>query len=106
MTVRKYQMTRIQAGDYLIPSNDQKTLWRIYSYEEDGSLEDGRGGFVHGRFWASARFAGSLELAERLMHRDPDEFLSWSSWESWEVHLPTRKAAVESMLRAGELCPA
>ena len=37
MTERKYQMTRISAGDYLLPSNDGKTLWRICAYEEDGS---------------------------------------------------------------------
>ena len=39
---RKYALTRIKAGDYLLPSNDGNTIWRIAKYVEGPStgIED------------------------------------------------------------------
>jgi len=36
-TARKYVMTRIDKGDYLLPSNDGETLWRIRQYMDGPS---------------------------------------------------------------------
>ena len=34
---RKYVITKLREGDYLLPSNDAQTIWRLASHEEDGS---------------------------------------------------------------------
>lgn len=97
---RRYQLTRICSGDYVFPSNDGRTLWRVSRYEEDGSLETDEGRVVRGTFWRAGRFNGSLERADALMRRDPDEFLSWASWIEWDSLLPTREAALDAALKA------
>lgn len=90
-------MTRLRRGDYLLPSNDGATLWRIYSYEEEGSLvdtlPDGSERPVIGAFWACARrpFPKPGELIE---------LEGWFDWEFWAGPLPTRQAAIEEALRA------
>lgn len=104
MTERRYQMTRVRAGDYLLPSNDGARLWRLSSYEENGSLEesDGEGGYrkVVGTFWSAWYFPGTLDEAQALLDRDADEFLDFTRWREWETLLPTRKAALDSALSA------
>ena len=55
MPERKYAMTRLGKGDYLLPSNDARWLLRIATYEEDGSAEYGDGKPVVGTFWAVYR---------------------------------------------------
>lgn len=100
MTDRKYQMTRLAKGDYLLPSNDAQTLWRIYTYEEEGSLveslPDGTERAVRGVFWACAR---------RPMPK-PGELVDlegWDGeWEFWAGPLPTRADAISEALRAPE----
>jgi hypothetical protein len=37
-TERKYQMVRLGAGDWLLPSNDLTTLWRFRRYQDGPSL--------------------------------------------------------------------
>lgn len=96
---RKYVLTRITTGDYMFPSNDGQRLWRIYTYQEDGSLER-NGKEVRGTFWAAARFIGTLADAEALMRSDPDEFLSWTPWEFWSGPWRKRADAVDSAVRA------
>lgn len=43
---RLYRMVRLRAGDYLMIDNERRNLWRITSYEEDGTSswrdEEGR----------------------------------------------------------------
>lgn len=101
MSGRKYRFARIEAGDYMVLSNDARTLWRVSSYEEDGSLfqqlPEGGEKAVVGHFWQTARFDGTPEQAEALLHRDPEEFLSWEHWQQWEALLPTRRAALASI---------
>lgn len=98
---RKYAMVRISKGDYILPSNDAKQLWRIYSYEEDGTLErlqpDGSYRQVVGTLWACAKYERPFHNAGEWT--DPD-FLEWSNWLTWVTSLPTRKAAVDEALKA------
>lgn len=100
---RKYTMTRLGKGDYLLPSNDAKTLWRVYAYEEDGTatyqteFTPGKGPtgpeyVLRGRFWA---------LARRPM---PDmgffvsDLFEWDDWEFWAGPLQTREQAIRYAL--------
>jgi hypothetical protein len=103
VTERRYQMTRVRSGDYLLPSNDGRRLWRITAYVEDGSLVEyepgkvdlaslGAGKPVVGRFWKAAYFRDGVDAAGRL--------LEWDQWEEWEALLPTRRAAVDAAMRA------
>jgi len=90
---RKYQITRLNRGDYLLPSNDGRTLWRIYSYEEDGSAETYQGRVIKGTFWANAR---------RPMPREGvavGDLLDWSDWEFWAGPFDSRSEAIEEALR-------
>jgi hypothetical protein len=91
---RRYALTRVRAGDYLLPSNDGKTIWRIKAYDEDGSAQyqDERGWHpILGHFWAVWRYVG--RSVERL---DPDD---WTDWEQWDSSYRTRAEAVRCALR-------
>ena len=94
---RKWAMVRIGAGDYLLPSNDGATLWRIYRYEDADNAGPLR------MFWAAARYDGTMAEAERLMNWDPHEFLSWIRWSSWHTLLATRKEAIAAAVRTGSI---
>ena len=99
MPERRYQMIRLEAGDYLLPSNDLETLWRVYSYTEDGSLSyiDGGTGkerYVTGTFWATAKY-------NRGRPRDAfldAEILEWHVWDTWETGLRSRSDALDAAL--------
>jgi hypothetical protein len=84
--VRKYAMTRIAKGDYLLPSNDAQTLWRIYTYEEDGSAIG-----LKGTFWATAKRPMPDENALT------EDVLGWSDWQMWAGPFRSRKDALESV---------
>ncbi len=96
---RRYKLTRISVGDYLLPSNDARTLWRVYAYEEDGSAtvqgKDGRDRPLRGRWWSTAKYAAPL-LDLGLL---PDDFLDWCYWTVWDTCLASREAAIGSALR-------
>lgn len=99
---RRYQMTRLRSGDYLLPDNDEQTLWRITRYEErDGSLLRGDGTEIRGDFWALWRCRLTFDEVT-----DDDWILEngfvVDDWNYWvEVHslLPTRQAAIEAAMR-------
>jgi hypothetical protein len=94
---RKYVLTKIGKGDYLLPSNDGRTLWRLRTYEDGPS---------HGldwprdlTFWGIWKWnlpmttdagPGSLDTV------DPDE---WDRWEYVDGAYETRAQAIEAALR-------
>lgn len=96
---RTYQLIRVGAGDWLLPSNDRVTLWRLRSYEEDGSAEYAvPGGWrqLRGTFWSISRYTGL---------REPwgdDELLQSHSWEIWCTTLSSRAEAIQEALRADQ----
>lgn len=111
MTERVWQMRRISAGDYLLPSNDRRTLWRISRYHEDGSLERHDGTKVRGDFWRAARHRQPYdEIAPHLIGAAPtrsrgvdealERFLDWDTWVEHACLLPTRDAAIQAALEA------
>lgn len=60
-TERKYAMTRIATGDYLLPSNDARTIWRIERYTDGPSL-----GLDWPRVWRGVALDGRPRLRGRL----------------------------------------
>lgn len=101
---RRYALTKLNKGDYLLPGNDAKSVWRISQYEEDGSLERGDDGtVVIGTFWQVARLADPVLLSRVILgnidHDDMELLDGWSVWEIADGPLSTRKAAIESALR-------
>jgi hypothetical protein len=79
VTERRYALTKVSAGDYLLPSNNAQTLWRIARDEREG--------------WSLWRWAGSLSEAI-FEHLD-----DWRYWECMEAHLSTRAEGVREAMR-------
>lgn len=71
---RKYALTKIAAGDYLLPSNDAQTIWRITAYTDGPSngLEIPK----DRKFWGLWRWDSAC-YASRSGVVDPDD------WEQW-----------------------
>lgn len=96
---QKYALTRIRAGDYLVPSNDGQQLWRLNSYYEDGSASfvdiAGKETPIKGTFWRALRFNGTVEEAEALLAgADPEALLEWDRWIESHSLLSARKEAL------------
>jgi hypothetical protein len=104
MNERKYQLTRIREGDYIVPSNDGETLWRISKYEETGLGEyldaKWKPRKIAGWFWQTAKFHMSVPaMQERFGDDLPNDFLDWDRWEHWSSGFTRRKDAVEDVVR-------
>ena len=103
---RRWAMIRVRAGDYLLPSNDKTTLWRLATYEEHGDAEwqdgDGRWHKIRGTFWAVYRYEHGRRSFPDLDAPEwtGDDFLDWDRWVCHETSLATRAAAIDSVLRA------
>lgn len=95
---RKYALTKLASGSYLLPSNDARTLWHIYRFE------DGRS---HGLdepdrdWWACARFLGTFEQAQASVIRDLEDcgYVTRDRWRDESSYLRTRAEAIEHALR-------
>lgn len=101
---RKYQMITLSRGDYLLPSNDGETLWRLSQYLEDGNAEYSPDGKtwreLRGKFWMTTRCRLPLRQAIEKM----DEYFldDWNNWDTYETLLRSRKLAIEAALTADE----
>lgn len=85
MAERKYTLTKLAAGDYVMPSNDGRTLWRlVFAREENG----GSWLIMH---WLGR---GSLEAIPR------EELLDEMLWETWDSEYETRREAIDKALQA------
>jgi hypothetical protein len=87
---RKYPLVRLGPGDYLLLGNDGETLWRIYAYCEDGSLESG-GKTVVGRVWATSKYARPVRTQEDVERVT----LEWDHWQHWAGPFTRRSEAVD-----------
>ncbi len=90
---RKWALTKIKAGDWLLVGNDGKTLWRIATYEEGES--HGVEGMPDKTFWGVWKWPRPVGGA-----LDMDALEDWSGWDMDEGWLKTREAAIQSALRA------
>lgn len=95
---RLYAMTKLEAGHWLLPGNDAKTLWRIRAYDEDGSLQrtDAAGNWVPvtGRRWEIYRYTGGSIDAVGL-----DDIEDPYKWQQFEDGFLTRAEAAEAAVR-------
>jgi len=96
---RKYVMTKVRPGDYILPSNDGETLFRIASYEEDGSgYWVGYGGTrekqIVGTHWNGFRYNRPWDGDDAF----DDEFLDWDRWDCVIQTQTSRKAVVNFLL--------
>lgn len=98
MTERAYKMTRLGPGDYLLPSNDAQTLWRLCTYTEDW------GDDTHTDGWGIWRWSGGFQRrAETFPDLEDVAFAlagnDWTVWEFWAGPFSKRTEAIESALR-------
>ena len=102
---RKYQLTRLGKGDYLLPSNDAQTLFRIHAYDEDGSAywvdADNKQHPIKGQRWAVWRHRLPLpqvDLGQTLWEEEDDPG-SWNAhWVESSFGWNTRAQAIEEAL--------
>lgn len=97
---RKFALTRLAAGDYLLPSNDKTTIWRIRRYEDGPShgLEDWpRDRQVWGVWkWRGVCWGGTVN--ERLF----DDLDNPDQWDLVASTIDTRGEAIDEAMRRGE----
>lgn len=86
MSDRKYPLSKIASGDYLLPSNDGRRLWRILYAQDDET----------GASWMIMRWLGG-PIPSIVTER---ELLDWALWESWDFGYRTRREAIEKALVA------
>lgn len=98
---RKYQMTRLRKGDYLLPSNDGGTLWRLATYEEDGGAENWQGRTITGTYWALWKWDGGFPTGDQLAASI--EANDWTRWQFWAGPLSSRQSAIVEALQVEEV---
>jgi hypothetical protein len=94
MTERKYALTRIKAGDYLLLSNDGKKLWRIRKIIEGPS--SGLDWPADREVWGLWEWTGDL---------DKIDIEDWNLWNFYEGMHETRRAAIDSALKPRKTQP-
>ncbi len=87
---RRWRMIRVEAGDYLCPSNDRAKLWRFHTYV-DGRVFGLDVGFEERTFWRAVWMLMPVDLAELPGPWAP-------AWVESDWYLPTRAAAIGRML--------
>lgn len=93
---RKYSLTKLVAGDYLLPSNDGKTLWRLRrGFNEQ--IADERGKIKKEFTWEVWRWTLGIVDGGRGQIPDPED---WDEWELWDGYCQTRDDAIRSALKA------
>lgn len=96
MTERKYMLTRLAPGDYLLPSNNGERIFRIARYIDGPSLglEDMPRDREFWGIWETDLLNGTYGLLDRKVI-DTD----WSKWEMYTGCFDTRREAIDAVLR-------
>lgn len=85
---RKYALTKVKPGDYLLPSNDAKMIWRIARYTDGpttGLMDWSRDREV----WGVWRWEGEPTYVDTG---------SWNRWEMVLGPLFTRAEAIRKVM--------
>jgi hypothetical protein len=88
---RKYQLIKVKAGDWLLPANDDKTVWRLRQYEDGPS--HGLDWPADKTFWMGHRWEGSA---------DEIDIDDWDRWEYEFEWCETREEAIQQALALTE----
>ncbi len=95
---RTYALVKVAAGDWLLPSNDARTLWRLQRYEDGPSHgldpEVFPTDFEAWQLWRYKR-----PLAAALWREDVED---WDQWTLVATNLETRGEAIDEAMRIGE----
>lgn len=94
---RMFQLLKIKTGDYLLPGNDMKTLWRLTKGESVNIAEDGLTELVT-HCWELFKWRFELGHTQAVSTLDIDD---WDDWVYQEAD-DTRAAIIK---RSVELCP-
>lgn len=92
-TERKYVLTRIGPGDYLLPSNDKLVLWRISKYTDGpaSGIED----WPRDReVWGLRRWNTPIVPGKTAIEVD-----NWDRWEFWAGPFDRRKDAIAEAIK-------
>jgi hypothetical protein len=89
---RKYQLTRISAGDYLLPSNAADQIWRISKYTDGPS--NGLDLPRDRDFWSVRRWTGRVGPGTYVDVKD------WDRWEHYADLFDSRREAIDAALKA------
>ncbi len=91
---RRYALRRIGAGDYLLPSNDGRTLWRVQRYTDGPSagLADWPRDLT---FWRVLRWPHALSEDTKLDEYDVGDL---SRWHEVAEMFKTRRDAIRAAL--------
>jgi hypothetical protein len=97
MAERRYSLTKLGPGDYLLPSNDGETLWRIATYTDGPSF--GLDDWPRDRtFWGAWRYDGRMRWREGV--DDPEALLDCNDWSGpVDTYLATRREAIAGALK-------
>lgn len=94
-TGRLYAMTRLGPGDYICPSNDEKTLWRFQRYV-DGKIHGLVVDYEARDFWRA--LSCPMPEDDDVTYVTYDD-LPWFEQAQW---LRTRHDAIQVMLQENE----
>lgn len=84
-TQRKYALIKIKTGDYLLPGNDGRTLWRLAKGEQpiwsdDGVLLDGSS-----PVWELFRWRELIPTEVNYLVWEGPPIDNWEAWEYTEA---------------------
>jgi hypothetical protein len=85
---RKYALTKIGKGDYIVPSNDAEKLFRVTQVDDIDNDKPVRVWSVHVYDTLVARMGDDL----------PDDFLEWKRWTEVSHFHRTRQDALDDAL--------
>jgi hypothetical protein len=93
MSERKFALTKVAPGDYLLPGNDERSLWRIAQYQDGESFGlDMTGDRTYWGAWIYTRRGAILALL-------PEDFLEWDYWQMEASSCRTRAEAIAEVER-------
>lgn len=99
MAEQKFTSFKIEAGNYLVPGNDEITLFRVCKGQEENIGEDGNT-IDTTPCWDVFRWFGRLTQA-KVEDRIVDDLEDWGRWEYMES--APKKAEAEQI--TARLCP-
>lgn len=91
---RKYVLTRVAKGDYVFPSNDAATIWRVHTYEDGPS---------HGLDWPRDRTLWALRRWWITVDATSRSYVEVDDWDRWVIvqdGFERRADAIEAALNA------
>lgn len=97
---RKWQMTRLAAGDWLLPSNDRSTVFRISTYEDLYASHDDREEYR--TYWGAWRWPRPIQALVREDYgygHGYDPLEDWDAWVQIVHYCDTRREAIDAALR-------